>query len=225
MTVQLFNTRQKLYWKSERHLRRRDPTHPVIRAFVEPKIAHLQRVMRLPKHSSILDVGAGNGYFSHWLSTLGDVTAVDYSDVILAINPAKKKAVMDARSLSFPDETFDLTFCNALLHHVHRNDRRTVIREMARVSRKYVVIIEPNRWNPAMAAFSLWKREERGGLDFSLRTCRKMLERENVRILSATTWGLLTPNRMPFSRILLPLFRFFERSMPLGVSTIIIGEK
>jgi hypothetical protein len=34
---------------------------------------------------------------------------------------------------------------------------------MSRVSRKYVVLLEPNRYNPLMFAFSLVVAAERGG--------------------------------------------------------------
>lgn len=40
-----------------------------------------------------------------------------------------------------------------VLHHVA--DREGVIREMARTSSRYVVLLEPNRNNPLMFAFSL----------------------------------------------------------------------
>lgn len=220
-----FDALQWQYWKHRKQLRRRDPTDAVIRTYTEEKIAYVKSVMHLPEHPTMLDVGAGNGYFSYWLQGLGEVTAIDYSDVILKNNPAKKKMVMDARSLTFRDDSFDLAFCHAVLHHIHRDDRPKVLREMARVSRKYVVIVEPNRWNPLIAAFSLLKKEEHGGLDFSHTTCKRMVTEAGLRVLSATTWGLLTPNRMPFSTFLLPLFRIFERPLPFGISTIVIAEK
>ncbi|MFH0770617.1 MAG: class I SAM-dependent methyltransferase [Candidatus Peregrinibacteria bacterium] len=220
-----FDIRQRQYWQHDKHRRRRDPADPVIRAYTGRKIAYMKNAMHMPEHPSILDVGAGNGYFSYWLQTLGDVTAVDYSDVILANNPVEKKMVMDARSLTFPDGSFDLSFCHAVLHHIRREDRPAVLKEMTRVSRQYVVIIEPNRWNPVIAAFSTLKREERGGLDFSLSACRRLVLQAGLRVLAATTWGFLTPNRMPLSSVLLPLFLSLERPLPFGVSTIVIAEK
>ena len=174
-----FTEKQIKYWHKDRHRRRRDPRHPVIRAYVEPKIRILRRFVQAPPQS-ILDVGAGNGYFTHYLVPGLPTTAVDYSSVILEANPAKNKKVMDARALTFPDNSFDLTFCHALLHHIDTGERLQVIREMTRVSKKHVVIIEPNRNNPFMAAFGLLKKEEWGLLRFSLRYLRDLAEKEGL---------------------------------------------
>ena len=220
-----FLDQQQQYWHAESQLSRRDPEHPVIRAYVEPKIAFICEKISLPSGASILDIGAGNGYFSvHW-SKRGDVLATDYSDVMLQKNPVHKKQVMDARDLKFPDNSFDMVFCHALLHHIEKEDRKKVMTEMTRVSKKYVAMIEPNILNPIIAAFSTLKKEEHGALVFTPRYVRSLLTNADLRIVDARTWGLLTPNRMPFSKQLLPLCQQFERPLPFGVTNIVIGEK
>lgn len=178
-----------------------------------------------PPPQSILDVGAGNGYFTHYLDIWAPTTAVDYSPVILKANPAKNKKVMDARALTFPDNSFDLTFCHALLHHIDARDRLQVIREMTRVSKKYVAIIEPNRNNPFMAAFGLLKKEEWGLLRFSPLYVRGLAEKAGLRILYASSYGFLTPNRMPIPESLLSLLVKMEPFIPFGVTNIIVAEK
>jgi ubiquinone/menaquinone biosynthesis C-methylase UbiE len=60
--------------------------------------------------------------------------------------------------LKFEDNSFDVVFCHALLHHVDDIDR--VIGEMKRVSCKWIVLLEPNRNNPLMFLFSLLIKEE-----------------------------------------------------------------
>jgi len=220
-----FQTRQEEYWKSAVQLSRKDPRNPVIRAYVSPKIAHIRKRMDLPERPAILDVGAGNGYFSYWWDKAGDVTAVDYSDVILANNPVEKKIVADARSLPFPDNTFDIAFCHAVLHHIERRDRVQVLREMGRVSKRYVACIEPNRNNPLVSLFSIVKREEHGGLVFSNGYVRGIAESAGLRLIDSYTFGALTPNRMPFSKLLLPVFRLLERPLPFGVTNIVVAEK
>ncbi|MBI3336775.1 methyltransferase domain-containing protein [Candidatus Peregrinibacteria bacterium] len=223
--MKTFDEQQEKYWHAGYQLDRRDPSHPVIRAYAEPKIAFICEKISLPSGARILDVGAGNGYFSvHW-SKWGDVLATDYSDVMLQNNPVYKKQVMDARDLKFPDNSFDMVFCHAVLHHIDKVDRPRVMREMARVSKKYVAMIEPNILNPIIAAFSTLKREEHGALVFTPRYVRSLLTNADLRIVDARTWGLLTPNRMPFSKQLLPLFQQFERPLPFGVTNIVIGEK
>ncbi|MDD4628512.1 MAG: class I SAM-dependent methyltransferase [Candidatus Peribacteraceae bacterium] len=220
-----FDNVQTQYWTSEEQRKRRHPSHPVIQAFVTPKITYMKKVCSLIEKPSIVDIGAGNGYFSYWLQEWGETTAVDYSEVILEQNPVRRKLVMDARALNFPDHSFDIAFCNAVLHHIPYDNRLTVVREMARVSGKYVIICEPNRWNPLMAALSIWKKEERGGLDFSLSYCRKLAEDAGLRVLTAVSWGALTPNRFPFAERLLPFLNLLERPLPCGAMNIIISEK
>ena len=90
---------------------------------------------------------------------------------MLALNPVKKTLLMDAADLRFHDDSFDVVFCHALLHHVKNMDR--VVLEMRRVSRKYVVILEPNVLNPLMFLFAASKKEERGALKFTLSYLRK----------------------------------------------------
>ncbi|MEK7591136.1 MAG: methyltransferase domain-containing protein, partial [Patescibacteria group bacterium] len=125
----------------------------------------------------------------------------------------------------FPDNSFDLTFCHALLHHIDTGERLQVIREMTRVSKKHVVIIEPNRNNPFMAAFGLLKKEEWGLLRFSLRYLRDLAEKEGLRILFASSYGILTPNRMPIPAAMLSPIVTMEPFVPLGVTNIVIGQK
>lgn len=223
--MKTFDQQQEKYWHAEYQLDRRHPDHPVIRAYAEPKIAFICEKTSLQSGASILDVGSGNGYFSvHW-SKWGDVLATDYSDVMLQKNPVSKKQVMDARDLKCPDNSFDMVFCHAVLHHIEKKDRPVVMREMARVSRKFVAIIEPNILNPIIAAFSTLKKEERGSLIFTPTYVRSLLLDAGLSLVDAKTWGLLTPNRMPFSAQLLPLFQKFERPLPFGVTNIVIGEK
>ena len=223
--MQKFNEQQEKYWKSKEHLSRRDPRNAVVTAYVVPKIKFIMKKVSLPKNPKIVDVGAGNGYFSYWWDQNGVATAVDYSDVILTNNPIEKKIVADARNLPFSKDEFDISFCHAVLHHIDRKDRVQVIQEMGRVSKKYVAIVEPNRNNPLVALFSLLKKEEHGGLAFSNRYVRKLVDDAGLKLIHSCTWGALTPNRMPFSKLLLPFFKLFERPMPFGMTNIVIAEK
>lgn len=220
-----FQEQQVRYWHEERHRKRKDPRHPVIAAYTKPKIDFILPHILLPEHATILDVGAGNGYFSYHWDTIGDVTAIDYSPVVLEGNPVQNTAVMDARSLTYKENTFDLVFCHALLHHIEKKDRVQVVREMARVSKQYVAYIEPNILNPVIAGFSVLKKEEHGALCFTPAYVRSLAEHAGLRVIMSTSWGFLTPNRMPFSKVLLPLFAKCERPLPFGVTTIVIAEK
>jgi|TARA_Y100000310_G_scaffold344186_1_gene455612 ubiquinone/menaquinone biosynthesis C-methylase UbiE len=225
MTRKNIHEEQKAYWERKQHvIKRRDPSHPVIQAFAEPKINHILSKINLPDSPRVIDVGAGNGYFSYWWEKRGNLTAIDYSATLLENNPVEQKMQMDARDLTFDDNTFDLSFCNAVLHHVDKDDRATVVKEMARVSTNYVAIIEPNIWNPLVIGLALAMKEERGCLAFTKGYTQKLMEEAGLTVIHSCAWGILTPNRLPIGP-LLPLFNLFERPMPCGFITITVGKK
>lgn len=224
MSPKNFTAKQQTYWNDSLQRERRDPRNPIIAAYTQPKIRYVLQHIHLTPRATILDVGAGNGYFSYEWNRHAPTTAIDYSPVILEKNPVERKFVMDARSLAFPDATFECVFCHALLHHVEKDDRLQVLREMARVTKRYVVYIEPNIWNPIIAGFSTVKREEHGALCFTPQYVRSLAKAANLHIITSCSWGLLTPNRMPFATLLSSFFRLFERPFPLGVTTIVVAE-
>ena len=94
-----FNELQAKYWHDSIQKERRHPNHPVVAAYVRPKVKYLDKFISFHKEMKVLDVGAGNGYFSFYFDELADTTASDYSPVILEQNPVSKKFVMDARKL------------------------------------------------------------------------------------------------------------------------------
>lgn len=219
-----YTKEQEAYWNSSTQKERRHPEHPIVRTYVEPKVAYVQQQIDVTSVQSILDVGAGNGYFSFYLNKWAPTTAVDYSPVILENNPVADKKVMDARHLDCADNSYDLVFCHAVLHHIDTKDQVQVIREMGRVAKKYVVIIEPNRNNPLMAAFGALKKEEHGLLRFSRGYVQHLVEQAGLTVAHSKTYGLLTPNRMPIPMSLLPLLqKTVERPLPFGMVHITIA--
>jgi ubiquinone/menaquinone biosynthesis C-methylase UbiE len=111
-----------------------------------------------------LEIGAGTGYFSLNLLQAGAIeraTATDISPGMLAtlernaseLGLEVKTAVADAETLPFPDESFDLLFGHAVLHHIP--DLRLAFSEFARVLRPGGTIAfcgEPSRYGDFLAA-------------------------------------------------------------------------
>ncbi len=184
---------QQSYWESQR--RRRDPTDPIIQSFVQPKIDFMLQHMSLSPDMHILDVGCGNGYFTHYLEHYGSVVGVDYANAMLAMHPGSQLVQASACALPFATGAFDLVFCSNLLHHVP--DAVAVVGEMKRVSRRYLVIHEPNRNNLLMLALGLVKREERQLLQFTPRYVRSLADHHGVHVVACESLGFITPNRMP----------------------------
>jgi SAM-dependent methyltransferase len=101
---------------------------------------------------SVLDVGAGNG---RWLSTLSALkpsvlVALDLSRDSLAAAragaaPAKAPdrpafVCADVGALPFPTQSFDLVVCLEMMPYVRRGGRLKALREMRRVSGRWVVV-------------------------------------------------------------------------------------
>ena len=101
---------------------------------------------------SILDVGAGSGELLRLLSKrLADVTAFL---VGVEINPDAANSIgkigsialqADAMNLPFADDGFDYVFCSLFLHHLDDEPAIKMLREMNRVARKKIFVIDLNR--------------------------------------------------------------------------------
>jgi ubiquinone/menaquinone biosynthesis C-methylase UbiE len=130
------------------------------------------------KHIHILDIGCGDGLFlsailKHFADSFPVVAGVDISpqrvDKAKELLPIGTFCTGQADNLPFPDGTFDLVMCNALLHHVP--DVFTALTEMIRVCRTggQLFLIEPNKRHPLICIMSAMKRIEWGifGLSYS----------------------------------------------------------
>lgn len=212
---------QKEYWERKALDDRRAPDHPVVKQYVLPKIELIQKQVRLEKNTRLLDVGCGNGFFSYHFAQLCDTVGVDFSSKMLGKNPIPQKFLMEADRLAFQDFAFDVVFCHALLHHVEDMDR--VLQEMRRVSRRYVVVLEPNRDNPLMWLFSAVVPEERKALDFSLGYLKKKMEGNRLKVIAALSHGMTVPNKTPAA--LLPLAKLLDFVQPWGMTNILIAER
>lgn len=217
---------QKDFWENEQVLKRRPPAHPVIEAFASPKVKKIVDIVKksvgknYTKGMSLLDTGAGNGHFSFYLNKYFNVTCLDFSRNILSINPISMKIQASAFQMPFKESSFDVVFCGNLLHHI--KDPSTVIEEMARVTSMYVVIVEPNRYNPFMFLVSILSKEDRLVMKYTSEYLRALVK-DKLRILWQGTSGFILPNTVPIG--LLPFFKAIEPFMFPKIYNILIGER
>lgn len=198
-----------------------DPRDKTPRAYVLPKLEYI--CSHLKNVETMLDVGAGNGTFTYyWRDRIKSVVGLEQSEKMISLSPCSENLIAgNAYDLPYPDNSFDLVFEANLLHHVSKPE--AVLAEMKRVSRHYVVSVEPNRNNPPMFAFSLIEPSERMGLRFTRRHLDKLFKQVNLQQIARCTTGMIPQNRTP--HWMLPLLKPFDRHIPLGMYNIVISEK
>ncbi len=129
----------------------------------------------------ILDLGCGDGLFSRCLleNSKAKVVGIDLS--YKRITFAKKKVpdaffvIADAEHLPFKNNSFNVLYCNALLHHMDMVEK--IINEISRVIYKdgIIIIIEPNKLNPLMMILAILNKAERSVFNISTSIIIKML--------------------------------------------------
>lgn len=107
---------------------------------------------------NILDVGCGYGFRTLGIANLGaeSVTGIDldnerilearkYANDMSATNATFKQ--MNAESMTFPDNTFDIVIADEMIHHVE--NIQTVFNEIYRVTKPggVTVISDHNKWS------------------------------------------------------------------------------
>ena len=201
------------------------PDHDVSRLFSEQRWAYLERHINLDEVNSVLDAGAGlgvatyvkNDTFSHLVSS-----DFSYQQVYKNISSPSRKLVSDAAKLPFSTGSFDLVTVWEVLHHVP--DPVAVITEMARVSKRWIVIFEPNPINPVQFVFSSVVPAERGTLSLHSYIIEDALKNSQFVVRKFEQVGLIFPNKSPlwFAQLLSVL----PFTIPLiGISRLWIAER
>jgi ubiquinone/menaquinone biosynthesis C-methylase UbiE len=217
---------QKDFWEDAKVFKRRHPSHPVIEAVVKPKINIINKLIRNSgnnvdrERKLLLDIGSGNGYFSYYLNNYFKVTCLDFSRNMLFACPLDKKIQASAINLPLKDNSYDVVFCANLLHHT--NNPSYVLNEMLRATSHYIVIIEPNVYNPFMFLLSIISKEERSVQKYTSKYLLNLLN-EKAKILFKSTHGFILPNKTPL--MLLPLLIKIEPVLIPRMYHILIAEK
>lgn len=104
----------------------------------------------------VLDMGCGDGTYTHELAEVADVRSVQGIDPAAeAVRVARDKttrpnvafAVSSAYDLPYGDDSFDVALLRGVLHHMGRPV--DALREALRVA-PAVVVVEPNGYNPGL---------------------------------------------------------------------------
>jgi ubiquinone/menaquinone biosynthesis C-methylase UbiE len=94
---------------------------------------------------SLVDVGCGNGMFLNYLQKIRadlELLVIDRSETALSFVNTQKK-VGDIISLPFEDNSFDCVTCLEVIEHLPHNIYEIALKELTRISKKYVIISVP----------------------------------------------------------------------------------
>lgn len=129
------------------------PDH-VMEHYIRKRVGFIRE--RVPVGSRVLDVGCGTGVLAERLLHEGyDVTGADPFAAMLERMNAREPRITAVQAsgqcLPFADDTFDLTYCVAVMHHIaDPEDVRATLLEMARVTKPggHVLVWDHNPRNP-----------------------------------------------------------------------------
>lgn len=216
------DAREQMEWWEKEKKNKRPPVHPAVEAFALPKVDIIASLIGLNENTSVLDVGCGNGFFTHYFAQkTPHVVGMDLSQYMLGMNSHDKLVRGRAEELPFDDKSFDLVFCSNLLHHVE--NPVDVVKEMVRVSKRFVSLSEPNARNPFMYLFSYMKKEERGALKFTPDYLESVAHNAGLREIHLSEHGSVVPNKTPGWTI--PLFKPFNTKIDRGFYTLFVGDR
>lgn len=109
--------------------------------------------INLPESARILDMGCGSGRsledlrFLGYKNSVGIDTSIKSLELCASRGFTREKDVFleDGTNTRFRDNEFDLIYSQGLLEHFE--DYSPFIIEMARISKKYVLILQPNHYS------------------------------------------------------------------------------
>jgi len=117
----------------------------------------IQNAVALQEGESILDVGSGPGELSQLFS--GDYVGMDYSENYVSYAEkkylGKKFSQGNVLLLDIPEKSYDVVLLASFIHHFDDTEVQTILRNVAMVARKRVVILEPCPWKGNPVAWFL----------------------------------------------------------------------
>ncbi len=211
-----------ILWKDKNSNNRRKPEHIIIRDCYGRRFKRILKNLTVSNKGTCLELASGEGFWTQFLAKSFSTLATDTSTYMLEKNNHTNKEILHLPKISKESESFDLVFEANILHHIE--DHQKVIDEMIRVSRRYIILIEPNRNNPLNIILGLILKHERKSLKFNYNFINKCLDPQKVRLINYESCGLLPPNKTP--KLIWKLFRFLDNKIPLfGLDHCFVLEK
>ncbi len=188
---------EKQYWDSieKRGMYKRTAKHPVVKFYAKQRFDYIKTKIDFNSIKNCLDVGSGTGFSSAHFPNQDILTCVDFSFRNMTINTAKNKIQASTYSLPFSSDSFDLVYGWEFLHHL--DEPKKAVAEMARVTKKFLVLFEPNRINPGVLIYSLYDKRERRQLQYNRNKMIELAKFVDFEIVSCESVGWVFAGSSP----------------------------
>lgn len=141
---------------------------------------------------NVLDVGCGEGFTLNKLkkNNIGKkYLGIDYSKTAIEIGkrlyPELDLKTGDIYKLEFKDNSFDLVICSEVLEHLENPLK--ALKELIRVSGKYILLSVPNEPLFQLFNFTQWGKDIGHINHWTSFGFKKLVESENIKIISVRT--------------------------------------
>lgn len=168
-----------------------------------------------PDVRTILDVGCGNGAFLNSLPDKYQAVGLDSSQE--ALKHVKTKAIHgDIAALPFESASFDLVTCLEVLEHLPSSTFEKALRELQRVSKKYIIISVPNNEDldyhlVICPKCRCWYNPYRHVRSFNLDGLKHLFER--FALLEVKEIGPLEPHPR-YNKYIYAAYRLWRNTLP-----------
>ena len=159
---------------------------PSLRLFHNEVFNTMKSNISLTRDISLLDFGCGKGYFLNYLDQLGYKNLLG----VEPCEPLRKNKLFNNivngsyEKNSFEDNSFDIVFTCHTLHHLSNKHPFYAIKEMLRISKKYVVLVEINNSNlPMIFRSLLYFSEEENAFRYNLQKVQSILASAKCRVV------------------------------------------
>lgn len=214
---------EKRYWENVKRAGevKRDARHPVVSFFASQRIEYMKKFIDFNNIKNALDIGCGTGFSAAHFPSSIDLIGMDFSLRNLIIAPIKTKIQASAYFLPLSSNTFDLVYGWDFLHHLDSPEKSVI--EMARVTKKYLVLFEPNRDNPIQFLYAFSNKNERGTLKFNKNKLLEFLDIIKFKLIKCDTVGWTFAGATP--TFTLGVNKRLPFSHRMGISTVLICER
>ncbi|MBF0343509.1 MAG: class I SAM-dependent methyltransferase [Nitrospirae bacterium] len=159
-------------------------------------------------NAKILLAPVGNGDdFSYLQGMYSSVYGIDISDIALShcpINIIKKEG--DILKSGYEDESFDIIICSLFLHHVHKTEYASFLREFFRLlrNRGTLAILEPTSMYPLGLIMSFLNKKI-GNITGKVESERPVFPTNIMRIIKDTGFKNIKMRGISFNHVRFPV--------------------